>query len=71
MYEKITTCIGPICTIFTVEIYNNSDVLITKATAYTKEKARRKALINLENIRNDNAEIVPVSYNSGCKLDSV
>lgn len=64
MYELISTCVGPLCTTYTVEIYNNKDVLLVRASSYDKNRARRIALKELEIIRNNNAEILPVSYGS-------
>ena len=71
MYEIVTSCPGPLCTYYTVKIYNSKDVLITKASSHEKEKARRIALKELEIIRNNKAEILPVSSNSRCKLDPI
>ena len=57
---------GPVCSSYTAQIYNNNGLLITRAHADNKESARRRAIVKLESIRH-----MPLSFKSSCIFDLV
>jgi len=60
MYEIISKVVGPLCPIYTIEIYNNVDTFLARASSNYKDVARKIALNKIEKMRSHGT--LPLSH---------